>query len=71
MPEAFKRLLFLLPEVFMDTILCEIAKNRMERDFNEALKRLGLYVTEIHFDDSEGLSVVLEISAYDQNLFCA
>ncbi|HHY64404.1 MAG TPA: hypothetical protein GX501_05100 [Clostridiaceae bacterium] len=55
----------------MDTILCEIAKNRMERDFNEALKRLGLYVTEIHFDDSEGLSVVLEISAYDQNLFCA
>ncbi len=47
----------------METIVCDIAKNRMEKDFNDALHTLGLFVTSIHFDDSEGLSVVLEISA--------
>ncbi len=56
----------------METIVCDIAKNRMEKDFNDALHTLGLFVTSIHFDDSEGLSVVLEISANEGVLiFCA
>lgn len=59
------------PEVFMDTILCDIAKNRMEKDFNEALQYLGLFVSAIRFDDSVGLSVILEISIFEGDSFCA
>lgn len=55
----------------MDTILCDIAKNRMEKDFNEALQYLGLFVSSIRFDDSADLSVVLEISISEGDSFCA
>lgn len=56
----------------METIVCEIAKKRMEKEFNDALQNLGLFVTSIQFHDSEGLSVVLEISANEGVLiFCA
>jgi len=55
----------------METVLWDVAKNRLERDFNEALKHLGLFVTEIYFNDKEGVSLVLEISAHDEDLFCA
>lgn len=55
----------------MDTIICEIAKNRMEKDFNEALQNLGLFVSAIRFDDNAGLTVVLEISISDGDSFCA
>lgn len=55
----------------MDTIVCDIARNRMEKDFNEALQELGLFVSAIKFDDSIGLSVVLEISISGENSFCA
>lgn len=47
----------------METIVCEIAKSRMKKDFNEALNYLGLFVTSVDFYDSEGLLVVVEISA--------
>ncbi|NLL95777.1 MAG: hypothetical protein GX227_01495 [Clostridiaceae bacterium] len=55
----------------MDTIICDIAKNRMEKDFNEALQYLGLFVSAIRFDDSAGLSVILEISVFKGNTSCA
>ncbi|MGI6623029.1 MAG: hypothetical protein ACOX4T_07815 [Acetivibrionales bacterium] len=55
----------------MDTIICDIAKNRMEKDFNEALQYLGLFVSAIRFDDSVGLSVILEISIFEGDSFCA
>lgn len=59
------------PEVCMDTIICDIAKKRMEKDFNEALQYLGLFVSAIRFDDSAGLSVILEISVFKGNTSCA
>lgn len=55
----------------METIVCDIAKNHMEKDFNEALQYLGLFVSSIRFDDSVGLSVVLEISIFKGDSFCA
>lgn len=55
----------------METVVCDIAKNRMEKDFNEALQRLGLFVSSIRFDDTEGLSVVLELSCLEDVIICA
>ncbi len=51
----------------MDTIVCDIAKNHMERDFNEAFRKIGLSISEIEFDDSIGLSIILEISVTDED----
>lgn len=45
----------------METILCDIAKNRLVKDFNEALKKYGLVVSKLHFDGENGFSVVVEI----------
>ncbi len=56
---------------YMDTIVCDIAKNHMEKDFNEALQYLGLFVSSIRFDDRVGLSVILEISVFEGDSFCA
>jgi hypothetical protein len=61
----------IMPEVCMDTIICDIAKSRLEKEFNEALQDLGLLVSSIRFDDSVGLSVILEISISEGNSFCA
>ncbi|MGI6049488.1 MAG: hypothetical protein ACOYEI_01460 [Acetivibrionales bacterium] len=55
----------------MDTIVSDIAKNHMERDFNEALRKLGLTISEIEFDDSLGLSIILEILVSDEELLYA
>lgn len=52
----------------METLVCDIARHRMEKDFNNALHDLGLFVTSIHFEDSEGLSVVVELSANEGTL---
>jgi len=60
-----------MPEVFMDTIICDIAKNRLVKEFNEALQSLGLFVSSIRFDDSVGLSVILELSMAESDSFCA
>lgn len=58
-------------EVRMETVVCDIAKSRMEKDFNEALQRLGLFVTSIRFDNKERLAVVLELSCDESLLNCA
>lgn len=55
----------------MDTIICDIAKNRLVNEFNEALQSLGLFVSSIRFDDSVGLSVILELSMAESDSFCA
>jgi hypothetical protein len=55
----------------METVVCDIAKSRMEKDFNEALQRLGLFVTSIRFDNKERLAVVLELSCDESLLNCA
>ncbi|NLB78673.1 MAG: hypothetical protein GX796_07465 [Clostridiaceae bacterium] len=55
----------------MDTIVCDIVRNRMQRDFNEALQILGLFVSSIKFEDSIGLSVVIEILVNEGDSFCA
>lgn len=55
----------------MDTIVSDIAKNHMEQDFNEALRKLGLTISEIEFDDSLGLSIILEILVSDEELLYA
>ncbi|MGI6124064.1 MAG: hypothetical protein ACOYIG_07730 [Acetivibrionales bacterium] len=55
----------------METIVCDIVKNRMERDFNEALKILGLFVSELRFENSVGMSVVLELSVDEGDSNCA
>jgi len=46
----------------MYTIVCDIVKERMEKDFNEALRVLGLMVSSIKFEKKLGLNVVLELS---------
>jgi len=46
----------------MYTIVCDIVKDRMEKDFNEALRVLGLMVSSIKFENKIGLNVVLELS---------
>lgn len=52
----------------METIVCDIAKSRMEKDFNAALHSFGLFVSSIHFEENNGLSVVVEISANEDQL---
>ena len=52
----------------MDTIVCDIARSRMERDFNAALDYLGLFVTSIQFEEENGLCVVVEFSANEDVL---
>ena len=49
----------------MESIICDIAKNHMTKDFNVVFKDLGLFVTAIRFDESNGFSVVIEISGND------
>ncbi len=55
----------------MDTIVCDIVRSRMQRDFNEALQILGLFVSSIKFEDKIGLSVIIEILDNEGNSFCA
>ncbi len=55
----------------MDTIVCDIVRTRMERDFNEALRVLGLIVSSIKFEDKTGLSVIIEISINEDDYNCA
>ncbi|NLX64943.1 MAG: hypothetical protein GX022_09265 [Clostridiaceae bacterium] len=54
----------------MYTIVCDIVKDRMEKDFNEALRVLGLMVSSIKFENKLGLNVVLELSmnTEDENI---
>jgi len=47
----------------MESLVCEIAKTRLKNDFDKAFRELGLFVTDLKFDDSEGLSVIVEFSA--------
>ncbi len=51
----------------METVVCDIARSRMEKEFNEALHSLGLFVSSIRFDDTDGLAVVIELSC-DENV---
>ncbi|MGI6083906.1 MAG: hypothetical protein ACOYIF_00515 [Acetivibrionales bacterium] len=46
----------------METIVYDIVRNRLERDFNEALQVLGLIVSSIRLEDNVGLSMVIELS---------
>jgi|GEM_PF-1095979 len=49
----------------MYTIVGDIVKDRMVKDFNEALRVLGLMVSSLKFEnklDQLGLNVVLELS---------
>lgn len=55
----------------METIVCDIVRNRLERDFNEALQFLGLFVSSIRFEDNVELSVVIELSINESDFFCA
>jgi hypothetical protein len=56
----------------METIICDIARNRIERDINDAFNDLGLSVKSIRFEESERLSVVIELTSTDGALvFCA
>lgn len=64
-------MIFEEPDFNMDTIVCDIVRNRMQRDFNEALQILGLFVSSIKFEDSIGLSVVIEILVNEGDSFCA
>ncbi|NMA65103.1 MAG: hypothetical protein GX957_02540 [Clostridiaceae bacterium] len=47
----------------MESLVCEIAKDRLITDFDKAFEELGLFVTGLWFDDSEGFSVIVELSA--------
>lgn len=47
----------------MESVICDIARNRIEKDINDAFNDLGLFVKSIRFEETEGLSVVIEISA--------
>ncbi|NLM75412.1 MAG: hypothetical protein GX187_04880 [Clostridiaceae bacterium] len=47
----------------MESLVCEIAKSRLKNDFDKAFEDLGLFVTDLKFDYSEGLSVIVEFSA--------
>ncbi|MCX7773436.1 MAG: hypothetical protein N2376_10035 [Clostridia bacterium] len=55
----------------METVVTEIARTRMEKDVNDALGSLGLFVTAIRFDESKGLSVIIELSGNEGVLICA
>ncbi len=55
----------------MDTIVCDIVRTRMQRDFDEALQVLGLIVSSIKFEDRVGLSVVIELSINEDDYNCA
>lgn len=46
----------------MYTIVGDIVKDRMVKDFNEALRVLGLMVSSLKFENKLGLNVVLELS---------
>lgn len=52
----------------MDTIVCDIAKIHMQRDFDKAFRKLGLVISGIEFDDNMGLSIILEILATEEDL---
>ena len=54
----------------MDNVVCDIAKNRMEKDFNEALKNLGLYCKSIRFENNENLSISIELSSDEKIILC-
>ena len=54
----------------MDTIVSDIAKCRMERDVNKALKPHGLFVSAIKFDASTSFSIIIELGAYDNTEIC-
>lgn len=47
----------------METIVSEIAKHRMEKEVNYALSSLGLFVTDIRFDSTADLRVIIELGA--------
>lgn len=47
----------------METLVCDIARNRMERDFNSVLCDFGLFTKSIRFEENNGLRIVVEISA--------
>jgi peptidase E len=49
----------------MESIVLDIAKKRMERDFNNALRPLGLFISSLHLDESKDLSLVVEISVLE------
>lgn len=56
----------------METIICDIARNRIERDINVAFNELGLFVRSIRFEEGEKLSVVIELTSNEGVLaFCA
>ncbi|NLP00378.1 MAG: hypothetical protein GX386_08830 [Clostridiaceae bacterium] len=55
----------------MDTIVCDIIRTHMQKDFNEALQALGLIVSSIKFEDNTGLSVIIEISINENDYNCA
>lgn len=56
----------------METILSDIARNRLEKDFNEVLRKYGLVVSNLRFDDENGFSVVVEmVSDEGVLMFCA
>jgi hypothetical protein len=47
----------------METIVSEIAKNRMEKEVNHALSNYGLFVTDIRFDSTTDFRVIIELGA--------
>ncbi len=51
----------------MESLVCDIAKNRIKRAFDDAFREYGLFVTKLQFDESDGLSVIVEFSA-DENV---
>lgn len=55
----------------MDTIVCDIVRTRMQRDFDQALEVMGLIVSSIKFEDRVGLCVVIEISINEDDYNCA
>jgi len=55
----------------MDTIVCDIVRTRMQKDFDQALEVMGLIVSSIKFEDKLGLSVVIEISINENDYNCA
>lgn len=54
----------------METIISEIARNRMEKDVNDALNTYGLMVTGIRFDATEGFSVIIELGTNENSQVC-
>ena len=54
----------------METIVSDIAKSRLEKDVNKALKIYGLFVTDIRFDSSVDFSIIIELGAHDSTEIC-